>query len=68
MQTQALRSKIDLRVSPSDKRVLERAASASSQSVSEFVRASAIDRANEALADRTTFVLSKAQFSKFQNL
>jgi uncharacterized protein (DUF1778 family) len=67
MPAQALRkTKIDLRLSPSDKRILERAASASSLSVSAFVRASALAQADETLADRRTFVLSKAKWTEFQ--
>jgi len=35
-------------------------------SVSEFVRDSALSRAHEMLADRRTFVLSKAKWAQFQ--
>lgn len=60
------REKLDLRLSSSDKRTLEAAASVSSRSVSDFVRESALSRADEMLADRRTFVLSKAKWSEFQ--
>lgn len=60
------REKLDLRLSSSDKRTLEAAASVSRRSVSDFVRESALFRADELLADRRTFVLSKAQWSEFQ--
>jgi uncharacterized protein (DUF1778 family) len=58
--------KLDLRLSYSDKRTLEAAASVSSRSVSDFVRESALSRADETLADRRTFMLSKARWSEFQ--
>ena len=60
------REKLDLRLSSSDKRILEAAASVSSRSVSDFVRESALSRADEMLADRRAFVLSKAKWSEFQ--
>jgi len=60
------REKLDLRLSSSDKRTLEAAASVSSRSVSDFVRESALSRADEMLADRRTFVLSKAKWTEFQ--
>ena len=60
------REKLDLRLSSSDKRTLEAAASVSSRSVSDFVRESALSRADEMLADRRTFVLSKTKWSEFQ--
>ncbi len=58
--------KLDLRLSHSDKQALEAAASVSRRSVSDFVRESALSRADETLADRRTFVLSKAKWSEFQ--
>ena len=44
--------KLDLRLTPEAKRVLNAAAQASRRSVSEFVLESALDRAQEALPDR----------------
>jgi len=58
--------KLDLRLSSADKRILEAAASVSRRSVSEFVRVSALSRANEMLADRRTFLLSLAKWAEFQ--
>jgi len=67
MPARTVRSeKLDLRLSSADKRTLEAAASVSSRSVSDFVRESALSRADEMLADRRTFVLSKAKWSEFQ--
>jgi uncharacterized protein (DUF1778 family) len=66
MATRAVRTeKLDLRLSRSAKRTLEAAASVSSRSVSAFVLESALARADETLADRRTFVLSKAKWSEF---
>lgn len=67
MPARSVRSeKLDLRLSSSDKRTLEAAASVSSRSVSDFVRESALSRADEMLADRRHFALSKAKWSEFQ--
>ncbi|MEX5216692.1 MAG: DUF1778 domain-containing protein [Nitrospira sp.] len=57
--------KIDLRVSHEAKRTLEAAASAVNSSVSAFVLKSALARADEALADRRSFVLSKSKWNEF---
>ena len=58
--------KFEFRLSQPAKQRLEAAASAVSRTLSEFVRESALARAEETLADRSTFVISKAQFAKFQ--
>lgn len=60
------KEKLNLRLSSEDKRTLAAAASISNRSVSEFVRDSALSRADEVLADRRTFVLSKAKWAEFQ--
>lgn len=66
MAARAVRTeKLDLRLSRSAKRTLEAAASVSSRSVSAFVLESALARADETLADRRTFVLSKAKWTEF---
>ena len=67
MSAHAVRTeKLDLRLTHTAKQRLEAAASALSRTLSEFVRESALARAEETLADRRTFVLSKAQWTKFQ--
>ena len=53
--------KLDLRLTPEAKRVLNAAAQASRRSVSEFVLESALDRAQEALPDRQHFGLDAAR-------
>ncbi|MDZ4853751.1 MAG: DUF1778 domain-containing protein [Nitrospirota bacterium] len=66
MSARTLRTeKLDLRVSRSTKRTLEAAAAASHRSVSAFVLESAMARADETLADRRTFSLSKAKWTEF---
>jgi uncharacterized protein (DUF1778 family) len=62
----AVRSeKLDLRLTPEAKRVLNAAAQASRRSVSEFVLESALDRAQEALPDRRHFGLDAARWKAF---
>lgn len=58
--------KLDLRLTPNAKRILQSAAAASSRSVSEFVIESALARAAETLPDRTRFNLDAAQWQAFQ--
>ncbi|MGA2571917.1 MAG: DUF1778 domain-containing protein [Terracidiphilus sp.] len=58
--------KIDLRLSVTAKRALQRAAQASRRSVSEFVLESALARAEETLPDRERFGLNAAQWRAFQ--
>ena len=66
MAARALRTeKLDLRVSSVTKKTLEAAASASNRTVSAFVLESALARADEALAERRIFSLSKAQWTEF---
>jgi uncharacterized protein (DUF1778 family) len=66
MAARALRTeKLDLRVSSLTKKTLEAAASVSNRTVSAFVLESALARADEALADRRMFHLSKAKWTEF---
>ncbi|MEO8053461.1 MAG: DUF1778 domain-containing protein [Acidobacteriota bacterium] len=58
--------KLDLRLTPSAKRVLQVAARAAQRSVSEFVLESALARAEETLPDRQRFGLSAQQWAAFQ--
>lgn len=67
MTTTAPRSeKLDLRLSPAAKRVLQTAATASHRSVSEFVLESALARAEETLPDRQRFGLGMDEWAAFQ--
>jgi uncharacterized protein (DUF1778 family) len=66
MPRRATRSeKLDLRLTRRAKTTLRAAAEASGRSVSEFVLESALARADEALADRRTFVLDAAKWKAF---
>jgi len=66
MSSRTTRSeKLDLRLTPDAKTVLQTAAAASNRSVSEFVLESALARADEALADRRSFGLNAAQWKEF---
>jgi uncharacterized protein (DUF1778 family) len=58
--------KLDLRLTADAKRRLFAAAEASRRSVSEFVLQSALERADETLADRRVFHLNAQQWAKFQ--
>jgi uncharacterized protein (DUF1778 family) len=58
--------KLDLRLTPSAKRVLQSAARAAHRSVSEFVLESALARAEETLPDRQRFGLTAEQWKAFQ--
>jgi uncharacterized protein (DUF1778 family) len=58
--------KLDLRLTPEDKRVLREAAATDRRSVGDFVLVSALARARELAADRTVFKLNDAEWSAFQ--
>jgi uncharacterized protein (DUF1778 family) len=60
-------TKLDLRLTPSAKRVLQTAALTAHRSVSEFVLESALARAEETLPDRQRFGLTADQWEAFQN-
>ncbi|MDS3861023.1 DUF1778 domain-containing protein [Thermosynechococcaceae cyanobacterium BACA0444] len=57
--------KLDLRLTPSAKQKLYRAAAAANRSVSEFVLESALAQADETLADRSHFGLNAEQWTEF---
>jgi uncharacterized protein (DUF1778 family) len=58
--------KLDLRLTPAAKQVLQSAAAANARSVSEFVLESALARAEETLPDRRRFGLDAEQWAAFQ--
>jgi uncharacterized protein (DUF1778 family) len=66
MPTTTRTEKLDLRLTPSAKRVLQSAATAARRSVSEFVVESALARAEETLPDRQRFGLDAGRWAKFQ--
>jgi uncharacterized protein (DUF1778 family) len=57
--------KLDLRLSPTAKQTLQAAATAARKSVSEFVLESALNEAEERLADRRLFVLDRKSWEAF---
>jgi uncharacterized protein (DUF1778 family) len=65
MPATARTEKLDLRLTPRAKRVLQSAASAANRSVSEFVLESALARAEETLPDRQHFGLDAEQWTAF---
>lgn len=57
--------KLDLRLTPEAKRTLTAAAQSERRSLSDFVLASALGRAEEALSDRRVFHLSPEKWNAF---
>ena len=57
--------KLDLRITRQAKRTLQAAAATSRRSVSQFVLESALERAEETLADRRIFSLNNVQWKAF---
>lgn len=66
MPTVARTEKLDLRLTPKAKRVLQSAATAAKRSVSEFVLESALARAEDTLPDRQRFGLDATQWAAFR--
>lgn len=65
--TETRKEKLDLRLTPADKRVLRTAARAARRSVSQFVLESALARAEETLPDRRRFGLGADQWAAFHS-
>lgn len=65
-QVETRNLKLDLRLTPSAKRVLQTAATAARRSVSEFVLESALAKAGETLPDRQRFGLDAERWAAFQ--
>jgi uncharacterized protein (DUF1778 family) len=60
--------RLELRLGPADRRLLDEAATASAMSTSAFVLAHATEAAREVLADRTTFALPDDRWDAFVEL
>jgi uncharacterized protein (DUF1778 family) len=58
--------RVDLRVSPAAKQMIQAAAQAQDKTVSEFLLDSGLASAAETLADRRLFILDDAQWAKFE--
>lgn len=66
MTTRTTRTeKLDLRLTSEAKRILATAAAAERRSLSDFVLESALDRAEETLADRRSFQLDAEKWTAF---
>jgi len=63
--SEARSERIDIRATPSAKRLLQHAAAARSKTVSEFLLDSGLAAATEALADRAHFLLDADAFQRF---
>ena len=61
------KEKLDLRLTPTAKRILQTTASAARRSVSDFVLESALSRAEETLPNRQRFSLNAEQWAQFQS-
>jgi len=66
--TQTKTERIDVRLSPSSKALLQEAAKASHKNVSEFILEAGIVAANQALAERRLFLLDEARWNDFQEV
>lgn len=60
--------RLELRLEPANRRLLDEAAAATSMSVSAFVLTHATEAAREVLADRTSFVLPDDRWDAFVEL
>lgn len=60
--------RLELRLEPADRRLLDEAAAATAMSTSAFVLSHATEAAREVLADRTTFVLPDDRWDAFVEL
>jgi len=63
--TEPRSERVDLRMTPSAKRLLQHAAAVSNKTVSEFLLDSSLSAAFETLADRRVFQLDEARWAAF---
>jgi uncharacterized protein (DUF1778 family) len=63
--TEGRSERVDLRMTPSVKQVLRRAAEVSNKTLTEFLLDSGLHAAHDTLADRRLFVLDEQQWSDF---
>lgn len=64
-ETQIRSEKLDIRLTPQAKRRLAVAAESVQRSVSDFVLTSALERADETLADKRSIALDAEEWTKF---
>ncbi|HTN99612.1 MAG TPA: DUF1778 domain-containing protein [Microthrixaceae bacterium] len=65
MATNTKGSRLNLRLRDADDELIRRAAEHTGQSVSDFMTASAVDRAHEVLADQRFFALDEKTWNEF---
>lgn len=63
---EARSERVDLRMTPSAKRMLQRAAALSNKTLTEFLVDRGLEAAVDALSDRRAFVLDEARWNAFQ--
>ena len=68
LETKRKDDRLELRLEPSRRRLLDRAAEATGMSTSAFVLNHATEAANQVLADRTKFVLPAERWDEFVRL
>lgn len=66
MLTSSKTQRVDLRISPAAKEMIQAAAQAQDKTVSEFLLDSGLTSAAETLADRRLFILSDDRWQEFQ--
>lgn len=66
MLTSSKSQRVDLRISPAAKQMIQAAAQAQDKTVSEFLLDSGLASAAETLAERRLFILDEARWAKFQ--
>ena len=66
MLTSSKTQRVELRISPTAKEMIQAAAQAQDKTVSEFLLDSGLTSAAETLADRRLFILDDAQWLEFQ--
>lgn len=67
-EAQARTARLELRMTPAAKALLEQAAKARHKTVSEFVLDKSLTAAEETLADRRHFMLNDEQWAEFNRL
>lgn len=63
--TETRSERVDLRMTPSAKQMLQRAAAIANKTLTEFLVACGLEAAHEALADRQVFLLGEGQWAAF---
>ena len=64
--TETRSERVDLRMTPAAKHILQRAAAVSKKSLTEFLLDSSLHAAQDTLADRRLFLLDDAQWDAFE--